>query len=135
MRPDLPIRTGTSAELTSIGVPSHAKERVSDTIEVRSGRKCKPAGSENALNELRPSLRPLSDTNNCDQTSPRAKSTQPFFSISELAERWRFSRASVYNILRGEKVVDFAANGKKGHKLVPLDVVLKIEREHLRVLR
>jgi hypothetical protein len=62
-------------------------------------------------------------------------SPQLFYSISDLAERWRFSRASVYNILRGEKVLDFAANGKKGHKLVPLDVVLKIEREHLRVLR
>jgi hypothetical protein len=60
---------------------------------------------------------------------------QPFFSIPDLAERWRLSRASVYNILRGRKVVDFAANGKKGHKLVPLDEVLKIEREHLRVLR
>jgi hypothetical protein len=62
-------------------------------------------------------------------------SPQLFYSISDLAERWRFSRASVYNILRGERVVDFAANRKKGHKLVPLDVVLKIEREHLRVLR
>jgi hypothetical protein len=59
----------------------------------------------------------------------------PFFSIQELAERWRCSRGSVYNRLRGEKVVDFAANGKKGHKLIPLEVVLKIERAHLRVLR
>lgn len=59
----------------------------------------------------------------------------PFFSIPELAGRWRCSRASVYNRIRGEKVVDFAARGKKGHKLVPLDVVLKIESGHLRVLR
>jgi hypothetical protein len=59
----------------------------------------------------------------------------PFFSIQDLATRWRCSRASVYNRIRGEKVVDFAANGKKGHKLVPVDVVLKIERAHLRVLR
>lgn len=62
-------------------------------------------------------------------------SIQPFYSIPELAIRWRCSRASVYNRLRGEKVVDFAANGKKGHKLVPLEVVLKIERAHIRVLR
>jgi hypothetical protein len=60
---------------------------------------------------------------------------QPFYSIPELAERWRCSRASVYNQLRGEKVVDFAASGRKGHKLVPFEVVLKIERAHLRVLR
>jgi hypothetical protein len=44
-------------------------------------------------------------------------------------------RASVYNQIRGEKVLDFAANGRKGHKLVPLDVVLKIERTRMRVLR
>jgi biotin operon repressor len=70
------------------------------------------------------------------ETSPVLQTSQrPFYSIPELAERWRCSRASVYNRLRGEKVVDFAASGKKGHKLVPLDVVLKIEREHLRVLR
>jgi hypothetical protein len=60
---------------------------------------------------------------------------RPFFSISDLAERWRCSRGSVYNRLRGERVVDFAASGRKGHKLVPAEVVLKIERTHLRVLR
>lgn len=60
---------------------------------------------------------------------------QPFYSIPELAERWRCSRASVYNQIRGEKVLDFAANGHKGHKLVPFDVVQKIERAHLKVLR
>jgi hypothetical protein len=59
----------------------------------------------------------------------------PLFSISDLAERWRCSRGSVYNRLRGERVVDFAANGRKGQKLVPLAVVLKIESAHLRVLR
>ena len=71
-----------------------------------------------------------------DAESKTGTSVQrPFFSIQDLAERWRCSRASVYNRIRGEKVVDFAANGKKGYKLVPLDVVLKIERSHLRVLR
>jgi hypothetical protein len=61
---------------------------------------------------------------------------RPFFSIRDLAERWRCSRASVYSLIRGEKVLDFATNGrKKGHKVVPLDVVLKIERAHLKVLR
>jgi hypothetical protein len=58
-----------------------------------------------------------------------------FFSIPGLAKRWCCSRASVYNRIRGEKILDFAASGRKGHKLVPLDIVLKIERAHLRVLR
>jgi hypothetical protein len=56
-------------------------------------------------------------------------------SIPELAERWRRSRASVYNRIRGEMVIDFAATGHKGHEIVPLGVVLKIERAHLKVLR
>jgi hypothetical protein len=60
---------------------------------------------------------------------------RPFFSITDLAERWRCSRASVYNRIRGERVVDFAASGHKGHKLVPLEIVLKIEQAHLKVLR
>jgi hypothetical protein len=60
---------------------------------------------------------------------------RPFFSIPDLAERWRCSRASVYNQIRGEKVLDFAPNGRKGHKLVPVDVVLKIERARMRILR
>ena len=60
---------------------------------------------------------------------------RPFFSIRDLAERWRCSRGSVYNTIRGEKVLDFATNGRKGHKVVPLDVVLKIERARMKVLR
>jgi hypothetical protein len=32
-------------------------------------------------------------------------------------------------------VIDFAATGHKGHEIVPLGVVLKIERAHLKVLR
>jgi hypothetical protein len=42
---------------------------------------------------------------------------QPFYSIPELAERWRCSRASVYNRIRGEKVIDFAATGPKATSL------------------
>jgi hypothetical protein len=69
------------------------------------------------------------------ESKPSSSTLPPFFSIQDLAKRWRCSRASVYNRIRGERVVDFAATGKKGHKLVPLDVVLKIERSHQRVLR
>jgi hypothetical protein len=60
---------------------------------------------------------------------------QPPFQYPELAIRWRCPRASVYNRIRGEMVVDFAVRGKKGHKLVPLEVVLKIESDHLKIFR
>jgi hypothetical protein len=66
---------------------------------------------------------------------PTPPEIRPFYSIADLAERWRCSRASVYNRIRGERVLDFAASGRKGHKLVPLEIILKIERTHLRVLR
>ena len=81
-------------------------------------------------------IRPQIETSErIDGITHRVQDFRPFFSIQDLAERWRVSRASVYNQIRGEKVLDFAANGRKGHKLVPLDVVLKIERTRMRVLR
>jgi hypothetical protein len=58
-----------------------------------------------------------------------------YYSISSLAERWSCSRASVYNRIRGYEVLDFATKGHKGSKLVPLRVVLEIERGHMKVLR
>jgi len=61
---------------------------------------------------------------------------QPFFSISELAARWRVSRSAVYGYLRGYQVIDFApAPGRKGHKLVSAETVRQIERDRLRVMR
>jgi hypothetical protein len=58
-----------------------------------------------------------------------------FFSISDLAKRWRCSRASVYNRLRGEVVLDFARPGRRGHKIIPRETVIVIEQRRLRVLR
>jgi biotin operon repressor len=45
---------------------------------------------------------------------------QEYFSIAELAQRWRCSRGTVYNRLRalGAEVLDFASRGKKGKKVV-----------------
>lgn len=59
---------------------------------------------------------------------------QEFFSIAELAERWRCSRATVYNRLRqvGAKVLDFSAGGKKGRKAVPAAVVMRIETRQIK---
>jgi hypothetical protein len=71
-------------------------------------------------------------------TSPKPEQSgraQVFYSIPELAERWRCSRASVYNRIRGKVVLDFAEKGRRGHKVVPIEVVSDIERAHLRILR
>lgn len=58
-----------------------------------------------------------------------------YFSIRDLAERWRCSRGTVYNIIRGERVLDFAAAGHRGKKLVPAEVVSRIEQRKMKVFR
>jgi hypothetical protein len=58
-----------------------------------------------------------------------------FFSIMDLAERWRCSRGTIYNLIRGERVVDFAAPGRKGKKIVPAETVRRIEERRTRVFR
>jgi len=60
---------------------------------------------------------------------------QDFFSIPELAARWRCSRGTVYNLIRGERVLDFATPGHRGKKLVPAPIVAKIEQAYMRVFR
>jgi predicted DNA-binding protein YlxM (UPF0122 family) len=54
---------------------------------------------------------------------------QAYFSIQELANRWRCSRGTVYNRLRTveAKVLDFSTAGKKSRKAVSAQVVLEIE--------
>jgi hypothetical protein len=61
---------------------------------------------------------------------------QDFFSVGELATRWRCSRGTVYNRLRsvGAKVLDFAPSGKRGKKAVPSSTVLQIESRQMRRL-
>ena len=61
---------------------------------------------------------------------------QPFYSIPELADRWRCSRGTVYNRLRfaGAKVLDLGSAGKKGKKLVPASTIFQIESKHLKAL-
>ncbi len=65
-----------------------------------------------------------------------APTRQEFFSIGELARRWRCSRGTVYNRLRsvGAKVLDFAAPGRKCKKAVPAAVVLQIESKKIKSL-
>ena len=69
-------------------------------------------------------------------TRRRAPVRQDFFSVGELAARWRCSRGSVYNRLRaaGAKVLDFSAPGKRGKKAVPASTVVEIETRQMKRL-
>ena len=59
-----------------------------------------------------------------------------FFSLPQLAARWCVSRSAVYGYLLGYPVIDFApAPGRRGHKIVSVEVVRQIERERERVMR
>ena len=62
-----------------------------------------------------------------------SRAEQPFYTIADLAVRWRCSRASVYSTLRGELVVALRP-GRKGRKLVSADVVRQIENRRTRRL-
>jgi hypothetical protein len=66
----------------------------------------------------------------------RCRVQQEFYSIAELAARWRCSRATIYNRLRqvGAKVLDFSSKGKKGKKAIPASVVMQIENRQTKRL-
>jgi hypothetical protein len=69
------------------------------------------------------------DENAIRERLARGSGEQEYYSIRELAERWRVSRGTVYNRLRsaGAKVLDFAAPGGRSKKAVRASVVLQIE--------
>jgi predicted DNA-binding protein YlxM (UPF0122 family) len=56
-------------------------------------------------------------------------SPQAFFSIQELADRWRCSRGTVRNRLRssGALILDFAGPGKRSKKAIAAGVVFQLE--------
>jgi hypothetical protein len=64
------------------------------------------------------------------------KASQEYYSVADLANRWRCSRGTVYNRLRaqGAQVLDFAPRGKKGRKVVPAAVIKQIEARNMRRL-
>ena len=71
-------------------------------------------------------------------TKNRTINTRPFYNISQLAERWRISRAQVYNILREAdfRVLNVASKTSEERQSwrIPVSVVEKIEQsrmEHL----
>jgi hypothetical protein len=61
---------------------------------------------------------------------------QAYFSMQELAIRWRCSRGTVYTRLRlaGAKVLDFSVAGRKSKKLVAAAVVLHLEAKLTKAL-
>jgi hypothetical protein len=77
----------------------------------------------------------------------RSTIRRPFYSILDLATRWRCSRATVYNVLRESEfnLLDLSLPGrdkekrllpckKKGKRLVPNCVVERIEQGRMRSL-
>ncbi len=58
-----------------------------------------------------------------------------FYSINDLACRWRCSRGTVYNRLRssGAQSLDFTTkNQTRSKKVIPRSVVLQIEHRHMK---
>jgi hypothetical protein len=55
--------------------------------------------------------------------------------ISEIAKMLRVSRGSVYNLLRGERIIDLGGKNKRGCKLVPASVLRAIIARRIRVFR
>jgi hypothetical protein len=78
----------------------------------------------------------MSTINHTEVLTPRTPAKEAnYFSIPELACRWRCSRGTVYNRIRGQPVLDFAAPGHKGKKLVPAEIVRRIEDRNMKVFR
>ena len=95
-----------------------------------------PAASE-SIEGSQPSALPpalkIESTGTDFVVSNTPKCAQAFYTIPDLAKRWHCSRATVYNVLRGEVVIDFAPRpGRKGHKLVSVEVVRQIENRRAR---
>jgi|BogFormECP03_OM3_1039632.scaffolds.fasta_scaffold37910_1 hypothetical protein len=67
----------------------------------------------------------------------RSLLNKPFYSIQDLADRWRCSRATVYAVLAESefKVLNLARKGKdKGKKLIPRPIVEKLEESRMGAL-
>jgi len=71
-----------------------------------------------------------------DTRKHRAPAQREFYSIAEVAERWRCSRGTVYNRLRaaGASVLDFSAGGARSRKAVSASTILQIENRMTRRL-
>jgi len=57
------------------------------------------------------------------------------YRIAEVAKMLHISRASVYNLLRGEKIIDLGGRNKKGIKLIPGSVLRGIIERKTKTFR
>ena len=60
---------------------------------------------------------------------------EPLYRIAEIARMLHVSRATVYNLLRGTRIVDLAGRSKKGVKLVPESTLREILNRKTRTFR
>ena len=60
---------------------------------------------------------------------------EPLYRIADVARILHVSRATVYNLLRGERVIDLGSGGKKGIKLVPESVLRDIVERKTKTFR
>jgi hypothetical protein len=55
-----------------------------------------------------------------------ASQIEPLYRIAEIARMLHVSRGTVYNLLRGSRIIDLGGKGKKGVKLVPESVLREL---------
>jgi transposase len=60
---------------------------------------------------------------------------EQLYRISEIAKMLHVSRGTVYNLLRGSRIVDLGVNGGKGVKLVPASVLREILERKTKTFR
>jgi hypothetical protein len=60
---------------------------------------------------------------------------EQLYRISEIAKMLHVSRGSVYNLLRGERIIDLGGKNKRGCKLVPASVLHAIIDRRTKVFR
>jgi hypothetical protein len=60
---------------------------------------------------------------------------EQLYRISEIAKMLHVSRGSVYNLLRGERIIDLGGKNKRGCKLVPASVLRAIIDRRTKVFR
>jgi hypothetical protein len=60
---------------------------------------------------------------------------EPHYRIAEIARMLHISRASVYNLIRGKKIIDLSGRRGKGVKLIPASTLREILEERTRTFR
>jgi hypothetical protein len=60
---------------------------------------------------------------------------EQLYRISEIAKMLHVSRGSVYNLLRGERIIDLGNKNKRGCKLVPASTLHAIIDRKIKVFR